>query len=347
MDSGVNRNLSLDIIRILACMMIVLMHAPMPTGSENGVFLSTVSYLTAPGIGLFFMLSGALLLPMRTDIKTFLQRRFSRIAIPLLLWTSICLCLHCWVHGEPVTLRMVFSIPFSAQGNPVFWFLYTLLGLYLIAPILSRWLQNASFREIEFYLILWAVSLCYPLLRPVLDINTSETGLLYYLSGYVGYFVLGYYLKAFPERVRFKWMIPLALLSYAAPVICKLSKLSVDFYSVFWYLSIFVVIQCVFLWKLVLFVFPGQKASSSAPMVAHLSQLTFGIYLMHFFLIRDILWEWRFIQNIPSYPLQSVTMAGIAFIGSAFVSGMISLLPGSEYLIGVARKHRQKEHGTE
>lgn len=44
------------------------MHSPMPGGAEgNGMFLSTSSYVTAPGIGLFFMISGALLLPIKED----------------------------------------------------------------------------------------------------------------------------------------------------------------------------------------------------------------------------------------------------------------------------------------
>lgn len=57
------RDLSLDIIRLLACAMVVVMHSPIPTDSANGIILSTISYLTTPCIGLFFMVSGALLLP--------------------------------------------------------------------------------------------------------------------------------------------------------------------------------------------------------------------------------------------------------------------------------------------
>ena len=57
------RDTSLDLIRIIACTMVVLMHSPMPTENANGLLLSSLSYFTAPCIGLFFMVSGALLLP--------------------------------------------------------------------------------------------------------------------------------------------------------------------------------------------------------------------------------------------------------------------------------------------
>ena len=61
------------------------------------------------------------------------------------------------------------------------------MGLYLLAPVLSRWLNYASRTEIEFYLGLWGISLCFPLFRPVVNINTGNTGILYYFTGYAGY----------------------------------------------------------------------------------------------------------------------------------------------------------------
>lgn len=69
------RDLSLDIIRIIACVMVVIMHSPMPSSRANGLFLSSLSYFTAPCIGLFFMVSGALLLPPpRKDKSTVLRQ---------------------------------------------------------------------------------------------------------------------------------------------------------------------------------------------------------------------------------------------------------------------------------
>lgn len=49
-----NRVYELDLIRVLACLMVICMHAPYPKEEADGLFLSTLSYLTAPCIGLFF-----------------------------------------------------------------------------------------------------------------------------------------------------------------------------------------------------------------------------------------------------------------------------------------------------
>ena len=331
------RNHALDLLRIFACLMVVTMHAPLPGSESDGMFLSALSYMTAPGIGLFFMISGALLLPVKTDTRTFLRRRFYRIAIPTLIWSVLFLGITTLTTKESFSWRTLFSIPFSAQGNPTFWFLYTLMGLYLLAPILSHWLNAAPRRELEFYLLLWGISLCYPVLKLVFDINTSTTGILYYLTGYAGYFVLGCYLKMYPDRIKYMWLIPAVIIAYAAPVFCKVKGLSVDFYSVFWYLSIFVIIQCVFLWKLVVSLVPEQGWSSVNRIISKISVSSFGIYLVHYFIIRVLLWNWPPILAIRPYVLQVFVIAVTAFILSLGVTFLIGKLPGAKYLIG----HRQ------
>lgn len=57
------RDLSLDLLRIVACVMVVVMHSPIPSDNSDGIILSSLSYFTEPCIGLFFMVSGALILP--------------------------------------------------------------------------------------------------------------------------------------------------------------------------------------------------------------------------------------------------------------------------------------------
>ena len=87
------RDITLDAIRLIACLMIVLMHSPMPGLGTSGAVLSGISYLTAPGIGLFFMVSGALLLKVKVgesfETKSFLRRRFTKILVPLVFWSIV------------------------------------------------------------------------------------------------------------------------------------------------------------------------------------------------------------------------------------------------------------------
>ncbi len=54
------RNVSFDFLRVLACLMVVVMHAQPSTSKTSSLWLSISSYATSPCIGLFFMISGAL-----------------------------------------------------------------------------------------------------------------------------------------------------------------------------------------------------------------------------------------------------------------------------------------------
>ena len=320
------RIIPLDALRILACIMVVTMHAPLPGDAENGLFLSSLSYLTAPGVGLFFMISGALLLPIKGNPGSFLKKRLLRIAIPLFVWSLIYLI----VESLSGTI--------SLNGNPTYWFLFSLAGLYLLAPILSRWLVNASRKEVEFYLCLWGIGLLLPALRPILAPNTGTSSIIYYFLGYAGYFVLGYYLKTFPNRIRFRHVVPAMGLALLAPVLCKLLSFEVDFYSVFWYLSIFVVIQCVFWWKTAFLIIPSQLADKTRSILIAISQMTFGIYLVHYLLIRKVLWKWAPIQNLQPYPLQAITIAITAIFGSLLLVWLIRYLPYSDKWLGTSSK---------
>lgn len=331
------RILSFDILRVWACLMVVAMHSPMAQSAEGqGLFLNVISYFSAPCIGLFFMVSGALLLPVseKEDTFSFIRKRLSKVLAPALSWTVFYLMvksdfsLHSWA-----------SIPFSAQGHGVLWFMYVLIGLYLLAPVWSAWLRQATEKEIRFYLCLWAISLCYPILEAEVTINESPTGILYYFSGYAGYFLLGYYLHRFGSQFQMKWVLVAAIGAVLAPLGVKMTGISVDFYRVFWYLSVFVAILCVACWKVVhgvvsKIVFPSWLQRT----FILISNLSFGIYLSHIFIMRWWLWKWDWIANLSSYYLQTGVVFVLTFCLSLGVSWIISLLPGSQYIIGFHKK---------
>lgn len=83
------RNYSFDIMRVLACIMIICMHAPMPSENAIGLFNVSLCYFTEPGLCLFFVISGALLLPVKIGTKDFLKKRLSKVLLPTLTFTGI------------------------------------------------------------------------------------------------------------------------------------------------------------------------------------------------------------------------------------------------------------------
>lgn len=338
------RNFQLDLIRVIACLMVIMMHSPLPSGKASGSLLGLLSYATAPCIGLFFMVSGALLLPVKEKTASFLKRRLGKILGPTLFWSIIYIGYNHYQGTDHIWWKEILSLPFSAQGHGVMWFMYTLTGLYLIAPILSHWLQACSKRELEFYQILWAITLCYPLLSLFLSIQTGATGILYYCTGYVGYFLLGHYLIKYPKAISWKLLIPAVFIALLAPAFCKWKQYEVDFYSLFWYLSIFVVIGCTAWFKGVIRY--GKKFMEHEKIrdfVVLLSNLSFGIYLMHIFVMRYIIWKWHWVQNIDNYMIQTLIIVILTFSLTVLGCYLLSWMPGAAYMIGYKRHNIKKE----
>lgn len=315
--------------------MVIIMHAPIPGAGakSHGLFLVLISYLTAPCVPLFFMVSGSLLLPCKKEMTAinYLKKRIGKVAGP-----TIAFSLSYMAINESTNWSIsILSIPFSAQGHGILWFMYTLIGLYLIVPIISPWIRQASKRELEIYLLLWIITQCYPYLSLFLEINSSSTGILYYFTGYAGYFLLGYYLNRYP--VSFKLLLLLAMLMLLLPLLNKIFDWSLDFYSAFWYLSIPVTIMAA-TW------FAGIKRLCETFVfnirLSTISNLSFGIYLIHIFIMRTLLWNWSVITEIPNYYLQTVIIAVFTFVGSYIVCRIISYMPYSQYVIGYTERNK-------
>lgn len=329
------RNIALDILRVIACLMVVFMHSPMPGMNTPGAVLSGLSYITSPCIGLFFMISGSLLLGKANDkdaasfdLKNFFKKRFTKVVIPFAFWYAL---------GEILSYC---GIRNSETG--ILWFMTVLCGLYLLTPILYRWLSCASKSEVELYLLIWGVSLCYPFLKLVVPMNDTDKSWIYYFHGYAGYYVLGYYLSMKEncfnsKKSKIVFGLLFILISILSPVIVLLNGIECDFYSLFWYLSITVVFQCIVWWS-------GIKALVGKSMVfwgkskiflliTEVSRLSFGVYLVHILVMWNILWNTEWLRTMNGI-LQIIVCAILTFVISIIMVYVISKVKYLKALVG-------------
>ena len=333
-----SRNYSFDIIRIIAMVLIIIMHSPIPGINTPGIVLSTISFISAPGIGLFFMISGALLLGNNLPQTDFLKHRFSKVVWPTLVWTIVYLIVTC--IEEPLSAKelakTICSIPFEKQGHGVLWFMYTLAGLYLLTPILSQWLKSASKKDLEFYLLLWGITLLFPYLNLVLKINTDVTGILYYFAGYSGYFLLGYYLKQYVLTQgisKSKIVICVCSIIVCILIVFTAKKINPDIRIgyFFWYLSMPVAIMATAYFLLLSKIHVFEQSKS---LISKMSSLSFGVYLCHILLMRSILWNIKIIHD--SGPLLSIPIvAFLTIILSWILVYLLSKLPFSKFVVGL------------
>ncbi|WP_405290561.1 acyltransferase [Methanobrevibacter sp.] len=149
------------------------------------------------GIILFLMASGFLILRKRQSIQD-IPRRVKRVLVPFVFWLILYAILKAvFTHELGPSWAFGDLIDFIIRGflDPTiisvqFWYVYMILGLYILSPIISGWIQNAPIEEIKYYIWIWIIIS----ILQFFDVHSILFDYLRYFTGAIGYFILGYYL---------------------------------------------------------------------------------------------------------------------------------------------------------
>jgi surface polysaccharide O-acyltransferase-like enzyme len=211
-------SLPVDLIRTVAIVLVILLHAaiePYPFGNviNQAVVLhwwtaNIYNSLTIVCVPLFVMLSGALLLqPYKVEepLKVFFKKRFIRIGPPLIFWIAIYFLWRDFANHETLTLTSI------AQGIVTgpsfqFWYIYMLIGLYLVTPLLRVLVAHANRNMLRYFLILWFLGTS---IAPIayLFVPFTLNNDIFLFTGWVGYFLLGLYLVDVKVRPKILYAI--------------------------------------------------------------------------------------------------------------------------------------------
>ena len=334
----------LDTVRVLACLMVVFIHSPIPNKENplmSSYLLGGLSYLASSCIGLFFMVSGALLFPIKMPLKDFLKKRFLHILFPTIIWSLFYIAVKFFYNELDLNgvSRLILQIPFDRTYGH-FWFLYTLIGLYLFAPIISKWIEEASEKDLQYFLMLWLIVMCFPYINIFITMQENEYRMLSTFSGFMGYMVLGYYLKKFPIDLSFspniiKIIGSILILSIILPFIFYVVPFNGHNSSKAFqnYLSINVVMMCVGWFVLAQNMNKMHSNVLFSKVMKEFSVLSFGIYLVHGFVLYRWVWLFMPIGVLPLW-LEIVVVALSTFILSYLIIKLISKLPLKKYIIG-------------
>ena len=192
----------LALLRVWAIIAVVLLHAITPILSHVGYFGSRSWYTSVflnefarTGVPLFLMISGSLLLSDKrsTDLPRFYKKRLPRLLIPLLCWHTIYYIYYACTGAAEAGVSSYFSQLFGSGSAYHMWFVYSLLGIYLITPFLKRIADSCSPKALCVLLLI----LLFPgTLRPLWNMTTGFYVFLFdpLMECYLGYFLAGYLL---------------------------------------------------------------------------------------------------------------------------------------------------------
>lgn len=192
-----------DLARVVAILGVIVIHAvttlayqpPTATPSVEWWYANIVQSLFKWGVPLLIMQSGYLLLSKKNEgIGEFLQKRFSKIFLPFLVWNMVYALVVALDSGQSIPVVLIKSLTGSIFYH--LWFIYILVGLYLVTPIVRVFVAHASKKLLLYFLLLWFfVSGINPVINLLFG-NDIEL-IIPLVSGYIGYFVLGYYLETY------------------------------------------------------------------------------------------------------------------------------------------------------
>lgn len=197
-----DRVINFDIINIVSCFAVIMMHHSGIVHHYNGSnlwFLSLavecICYFAVP---CFFMLTGATLFRYdeRYSTAEFFRKRIKRTIVPFLIWSFIWLIL-CLIIGDikvgELTIVGIIEGIINTKYQPVYWFFIPLFMIYLIMPLLSK--AKDDIRLIKYLIIvLFVLSPCVSLFCKIGGIEENPF-ISNRIFGPLFYVLCGYYIS--------------------------------------------------------------------------------------------------------------------------------------------------------
>ncbi len=199
----------LDILRSIAIISVVLMHASsMIQQSYSGnysdfsyQFTNVFNSITRFAVPLFIMISGSLMLAKKTEYRDICSKVIHFMSVFVfwsLIYTIILIDLDAF-RGYTFKGLVVNTIIDSVIGHFHFWYLFLISGIYLLIPILKVIADTNDIKKV-FIIFVFVIGF----LLPTLCLNTTIQSIIGthvndmsigVLGGHLLYFLLGYWLK--------------------------------------------------------------------------------------------------------------------------------------------------------
>lgn len=212
------RVLYFDVLRVIAIIGVVVLH----TAAQQWYFAdpSTVGWQTLNAydsvvrfcVPIFFMISGALFLDPARDITigSIFRRNLPRLAIAFVVWSAFFAVVNTFVFG---TYTGVFALVDQfVVGYYHLWFLWALIGLYVVTPLLRR--ICASTRLVGYFVVLAFIFSCVLPMAAALPLvggavsSVLDAAQVHLVLGYSLFFVLGHVLHTgAADRIGTGWVI--------------------------------------------------------------------------------------------------------------------------------------------
>jgi len=322
----------LDFLRSFAIIMVVILHSISDYIVRADLFSTTSWYVnlflnafSRTGVPIFFMISGCLILSsdVTANFGEFYKRRLTHIAIPLVFWNLAYFIGKCAFGHVKFDISLFLADFINCGTEYHLWYLYTLIGIYLLAPFLKIIVDRCSMKQLVWLLVLM---LFCTTIRPFIN-TVTPSGVYIYLfeplfNGYIACFFMGYILSKinYTPKMMFAF-IALGVFGLTSSIILNhinssaggINLVANGGYSLCHYslaAGVFVISKFIF-----------EDKSVFKTVVNEISKNSFGIYLTHAAVI-DVVSKRFMIDASP------IVSSAYVFVISFVVSFAVSFLLG-------------------
>ena len=320
----------LNILRVISMLFVILLHCIKDYIVSVGLFntktwwaCNVVNSLVRSGVPLFFMISGFLLLSSEktANFAVFYKKRLVRVLIPFFCWNIIYFVYYSFANGEGIDLVKFFRELVYNGSAYHFWFVYTMVGIYLLMPFLKRIVDNCSTKQLIWFFVL---AIFAGTIRPFINICLGTDIYIFnvLLDGYIGYFLLGYILGKIDLSKRTK------TLAYIGGIAGMFIGVAGNFlfsskdglnllFNGGYMINHFLCAAAIFVF------FKGRKPIENIKIsnfIEKVSTLTFAVYLMHV-LVLDVL-QWYYADFVPyvDIAVKFLVTSAISFLIAYIIS---------------------------
>lgn len=156
-ENSVNeRKIELDVIRVIACFFVVVIHVAgyalevMDPMTSNWMIRNFVVCAVRCAVPIFFMLSGTLFMDKEISIKILYEKYIFRIFVAWGFWSFLYAMIDyiaCRKNGEA---SLGYFVSQFLKGHYHMWFLAALLTAYIFLPILQQLVNACSEEQIKY-----------------------------------------------------------------------------------------------------------------------------------------------------------------------------------------------------
>lgn len=325
-----NNMQDISIMRIVATCAVIFLHTCNTISNnmdnykltENAKFIFTTgNYIMNWAVPVFLMITGALLLRKEKTItyRSCITKYTKRIILALFIFGIPFSMMESILDAKSVDIiiipKAIFNV-FTGNSWSHLWYLYTLVGIYLILPLLKAFVDKANKKDIEIILVVMFVfNFILPLINSLFDVNLAFK--LPVNSFTVFYILLGYYL--YYETKVFKKAC-IGILIGSCILIVVINKYFSYRSILLGYSSPLIVVTA----SMIFCLLQGCKIKKYTDFLWRLDRLCFGAYLVHPVFINFL---YKFLNITPInagefYPF-AIVIFWIFFILCSFLSSLI------------------------